>query len=111
MAGVPGLTGGLKWQICSYPRLVVECVSIGSIGLLEWKSISPSIGYWRLGILPKGKGGPGRVVRVRSWSELPEILEPGTYYVNGRRVVVYSPVSREALRKTSRYVRRGGVYA
>ena len=41
-----------------------------------------------------------RVVRVRSWSELPDILEPGEYYVNGERVVVRERVSRDALKRT-----------
>ena len=41
-----------------------------------------------------------RVVRVKSWSELPEVLEPGEYYVNGERVVMRERVSRDALKRT-----------
>ncbi len=43
--------------------------------------------------MPKSK--PGRVVRAKSWSELPEILEPGTYYVDGSKFVIHEPVEKE----------------
>lgn len=41
-----------------------------------------------------------RVVRVKSWSELPEVLEPGEYHVDGERIVVRERVSRDALKRT-----------
>ena len=36
-----------------------------------------------------------RVVRAKSWSELPEILEPGVYEVDGEKFTVTEPVERE----------------
>jgi len=53
-----------------------------------------------------------RIVRAKSWSELPEVLEPGTYYVGGERIVVRERVSRDSLKRTFAIMRRrGGVYA
>ncbi len=52
-----------------------------------------------------------RVVEVRSWSELPEVLEPGIYIVDGERFVVRERVSRDSLKRTFTIMRRrGGVY-
>jgi hypothetical protein len=39
-----------------------------------------------------------RVVRARSWDELPEILEPGTYIVDGEKFIVVEPVEKEFMR-------------
>ncbi len=36
-----------------------------------------------------------KVVRVESWDELPEVLEPGVYIVGGERVEVVEKVERE----------------
>jgi len=41
-----------------------------------------------------------RVVKANSWDELPEVLEPGVYYVNGERHTIRARVSRDALVKT-----------
>ena len=41
-----------------------------------------------------------RVVRARSWDELPEVLEPGTYYINGEGIEAWEPVSKASLRRT-----------
>ena len=49
-----------------------------------------------------------RVVRVRVWSRLPEVLEPGVYIVNGLRVVVRERVARDALKRTVAIMRRRG---
>ena len=35
---------------------------------------------------------------VRSWSELPEVLEPGEYHVDGERFVIYEPIERDVWR-------------
>ena len=45
---------------------------------------------------------------ARSWSELPEVLEPGVYIVDGRRLTVREPVGREALRKAVARLSRSG---
>jgi len=39
-----------------------------------------------------------RVVRAESWSDLPEVLEPGTYYVDGEKFTVVEPVEKEFMR-------------
>ena len=36
-----------------------------------------------------------RVIRARSWDELPEILPPGTYYVGDVKVEIRERVSKE----------------
>ena len=53
-----------------------------------------------------------RVRVYRSLEELPEVLEPGKYLVEGREVVLYEPVDRETLvrdiRKIEKYIRLYG---
>ena len=49
-----------------------------------------------------------RIVRARSWSELPEILEPGVYYVNGRRYTIRVRVSKKAVVEAIRRAKRKG---
>lgn len=49
-----------------------------------------------------------RVVRAGSWEELPEILEPGIYIVDGRKLTVREPVGRDALRKALARLSRSG---
>ncbi len=44
------------------------------------------------------RGVAQKVVRVRSWSELPEVLKPGVYEVEGERFTVVEPVEREFIR-------------
>ncbi len=57
-------------------------------------------------------GSKARVVRVGRWTELPEVLEPGVYIVDGEEIVVRERVSRDALKRTLLIMkRRGGVYA
>ncbi len=36
-----------------------------------------------------------RIVRVKSWADLPEVLEPGEYHVGGERFVIYEPIERD----------------
>ena len=50
--------------------------------------------------------GGGKVVRVRSWSELPEVLEPGVYVVGGRCFVVVERVEREVMEVFMGFVAR-----
>ncbi|MEB3780303.1 MAG: hypothetical protein GSR85_08765 [Desulfurococcales archaeon] len=38
---------------------------------------------------------PEKVVKAKSWDELPDILEPGEYNVDGEKFVVYEPVEKE----------------
>ena len=53
--------------------------------------------------------GKLKVVRARSWSELPEVLEPGVYYVNGVRHTIEARVRKEDLLKALRRASRKGV--
>ncbi len=54
---------------------------------------------------------PEKIVKAKSWSELPETLEPGVYFINGDRIVVRETVSRDALKRTIVIMkRRGGKY-
>jgi len=47
-----------------------------------------------------------RVVRVKSWSELPETLEPGVYEVDGARLEIREPLERDEARELVRLVKR-----
>ena len=49
-----------------------------------------------------------RVVRVRDWSLLPRVLEPGVYIVGSRRLTVLEPISRDSLVKALRRAPRRG---
>ena len=52
-----------------------------------------------------------RVVRAEKWEDLPEVLEPGVYYVNHERIVVKERVSRESLKRALSIMKeRGGRY-
>lgn len=50
-----------------------------------------------------------RIVRARSWSELPETLEPGVYYVNGEKHTIKARVRKEDLLKALRRASKKGV--
>ncbi len=39
-----------------------------------------------------------KVIKVKSWSELPEVLKPGVYVVDGKRFIVKKTVEREFMR-------------
>ena len=39
-----------------------------------------------------------KVIEVKSWDELPEVLEPGVYIVNGETVEIVERVEREFIR-------------
>ncbi len=39
-----------------------------------------------------------RPIRVKSWRELPRILKPGVYIVNGEKFVVKEPVEKEVMK-------------
>ena len=52
-----------------------------------------------------------RTVIAGSWSELPPTLEPGTYLIGQEKVTIREPVSRDALERTIKIMRkRGGKY-
>jgi len=38
---------------------------------------------------------PGKIVRARSWSELPEVLEPGEYRIDGVILRLDEPLEKE----------------
>ncbi len=50
-----------------------------------------------------------RVVRVESWSEIPEVLEPGVYIVNGERHTIRARVLKEDLLKALRRAAKKGI--
>ena len=39
-----------------------------------------------------------RVVKAKTWDELPEVLEPGEYHVDSERFTVVEPVEKEFMR-------------
>ena len=47
-----------------------------------------------------------RVVRVRSWSELPDILEPGEYVVDGATLRLKEPLEKEDAKELVSLVKR-----
>ena len=49
-----------------------------------------------------------RVVKVKTWDDLPEVLEPGVYIVGGRKLTVREPVGKDALRKALARLSRSG---
>jgi len=49
-----------------------------------------------------------RIVKARTWEELPEVLEPGVYIVDDTKLTVREPVGREALRKALTRLSRSG---
>lgn len=52
-----------------------------------------------------------KIVEVRSWNELPEVLEPGIYIIAGERIEVEEKVSRDALMRTLKIMKkRKGIY-
>ncbi len=44
-----------------------------------------------------------RVVKVKSWDELPEILEPGVYNVDGEVHVIEEDVPKKAILRALKY--------
>ena len=52
-----------------------------------------------------------RVVKVRSWDELPEILEPGIYNVNGETHVIEEEVPKKVILRALKYKRAGKTLA
>ena len=47
-----------------------------------------------------------RVVRVKSWSELPEVLEPGEYVIDGVTLRLKEPLEKEDARELVSLVKR-----
>lgn len=47
-----------------------------------------------------------KVVRVRSWDELPEVLEPGVYEIDGARITLREPLPREVVQRSYKLARR-----
>jgi len=44
--------------------------------------------------------------RARTWEELPEILQPGTYYVNGVKLEIREPITKEEARMAATGIKR-----
>ncbi len=49
-----------------------------------------------------------RVKVYRSVEELPEVLEPGKYVIEGEEIELYEPVSRHTIAKMLQLLRRYG---
>ena len=47
-----------------------------------------------------------RVVRAKSWEELPEVLEPGVYEVNGEMFTIVEPIERDIWRQIVKGIKR-----
>ncbi|NPA05450.1 MAG: hypothetical protein GXO09_05090 [Crenarchaeota archaeon] len=43
-----------------------------------------------------------KIVKVKSWDELPEILEPGEYEVDGVRITIAEALPREVVERHCR---------
>ncbi|MEB3789556.1 MAG: hypothetical protein GSR72_06660 [Desulfurococcales archaeon] len=39
-----------------------------------------------------------KIIVAKNWKDLPEILRPGEYYVDGERFVVETPVEKEFMK-------------
>ena len=48
-----------------------------------------------------------KVVKVKSWDELPDILEPGVYNVNGETITIEEDVPKEVVIQALEYKRKG----
>lgn len=48
-----------------------------------------------------------KVVKVRSWDELPEILEPGVYNIDGEIHVIEEDVPKIAILRALKYKKQG----
>ncbi|NPA05738.1 MAG: hypothetical protein GXO09_06570 [Crenarchaeota archaeon] len=47
-----------------------------------------------------------KIIRAKSWDELPEILEPGEYEVNGERFRIMEPVERDTWHKIIKGIKK-----
>ena len=47
-----------------------------------------------------------RVTRVKSWSELPDILEPGIYKIDGATLKLKEPLDKDEARELISLVKR-----
>ena len=47
-----------------------------------------------------------KVIKAKSWDELPEILEPGEYYVDGEKFTIVEPVERDVWRQVIKGIKR-----
>ena len=47
-----------------------------------------------------------RVIRVKSWSELPDILEPGIYKIDGATLKLKEPLDKDEARELVSLVKR-----
>lgn len=45
-------------------------------------------------------------IRAKSWSELPEILDPGTYIVDGEKFTIVEPMERDAMRMAIKGIKK-----
>ncbi len=48
-----------------------------------------------------------KIIKVRSWDELPEILEPGVYDVDGEIHVIEEDVPKKAILRALKYRKQG----
>ena len=47
-----------------------------------------------------------RIIRVRSWSELPEVLEPGIYKIDGATLKLREPLEKSVAKELVSFVKR-----
>ena len=49
-----------------------------------------------------------RIIRVSGWSELPDVLEPGIYYIDGHKYTIKARVSKKAVLDAIRRAKKKG---
>ena len=47
-----------------------------------------------------------RIIQVKNWSDLPEILEPGTYKINGATLKLKEPIYKDEAKELVSLVKR-----
>ncbi len=53
------------------------------------------------------KLGELKIVKAHSWEDLPEILEPGIYNINGEIHVIEEDVPKKAILRALKYKKQG----
>lgn len=48
-----------------------------------------------------------KIIKVRSWDELPDILEPGVYNIEGETHIIEEEVPKKVILRALKYKRAG----